>query len=627
MQIRAALLAVIATLAVMSAGSLAAQSSADHLFLGDCESGSGAFVDGRLAPDGTSVRSWDRSWAPVGETVIANCSWSLSLDRDLGSVRFTVGNSAPSPEFAVLPRAVTEVEFSEPSAQGSLTASGALVVARFLHTATPLPDGTILVTGGIGDAGAPIASAEVFDPASAQSRAVGALAEARSTHRATPLADGTVLITGGFSGDTATATAEIYDPAGESFRSVGPMTAARQGHTATLLADGRVLIVGGRDGAAPLSSAEVYDPQSETFSASGDLAEPRTTHTATGLADGSVLIAGGTNDSAALASAERFDPATGGFSPAASLAVARTGHVAVLLLDGKVGVVGGAAAGIELYDPVADVFSTTGSLGIARSLLGAALLPDGGILAVGGAGFEPTVVRPVEIVNAARGQAAFGPMLTTNRWMNTTTALNDGDVLIIGGATGPSDAPLATSAVERYSPAASQTIPLGPGWNLTGWFGATPVEVATDSIAGQFETLFTWDVDLDRFRTFRPAGPAFLSDLTDLEFGDGVWVLVSDPAGALWAQPMFREAREVPLNAGFNLVLWSGPSATPIAEAVAALGDDVTAVFTWQQSEQAFRSWRRDAPAFLNSASVLNYGDGLWIQMSGSATWTQPAQR
>ena len=109
----------------------------------------------------------------------------------------------------------------------------------------------------------------------------------RWLHTATLLDDGRVLILGGRSPkDSVYRSAELYDPATGAFRTAGNMREGRQEHTATLLEDGRVLIAGGywSDGQnwRVLSSAEMYDPGRGSFSAVGSIGTPREAHTAIG---------------------------------------------------------------------------------------------------------------------------------------------------------------------------------------------------------------------------------------------------------------------------------------------------------------------------------------------------------
>src|ERR1700694_5709000 len=75
----------------------------------------------------------------------------------------------------------------------------------------------------------------------------GTLTTARQFHTATLLPNGKVLITGGFVGDYSSAfsSAELYDPSTGTFSATSDMTTARYAHTATLLPNGKVLIAGG----------------------------------------------------------------------------------------------------------------------------------------------------------------------------------------------------------------------------------------------------------------------------------------------------------------------------------------------------------------------------------------------
>jgi hypothetical protein len=112
-------------------------------------------------------------------------------------------------------------ELYDPSA-GTFTATGDMTEARYAHIATLLSDGTVLITGGVNfrnDGGGAflseeLSSAELYDPAGG--RFTSTPMGPRWLHTATLLADGTVLIAGGrnpspFS--VSSASAEIYHPA------------------------------------------------------------------------------------------------------------------------------------------------------------------------------------------------------------------------------------------------------------------------------------------------------------------------------------------------------------------------------------------------------------------------------
>jgi hypothetical protein len=114
---------------------------------------------------------------------------------------------------------------------GTFTSVGDMTTARLFHTATLLPDGTVLIAGGAG------VSAELYDPLIGRFTTTGNMHAPRSQHTATLLPNGTVLIAGG---DGTPASAELYDPSTGTFSNTGSMNAPRSGHTATLLSDGHV---------------------------------------------------------------------------------------------------------------------------------------------------------------------------------------------------------------------------------------------------------------------------------------------------------------------------------------------------------------------------------------------------
>ena len=198
-----------------------------------------------------------------------------------------------------------EIYFASAAAWGQ---GNAINVARSSHTATLLGNGRVLVAGGFAN-GAPLQSAEIYNPATGAWTNLGATAmkSARGGHTATLLTKGawagTVLICGGqvSAAGAVTTSCERFTPAAEpatggAFTNLTNMTSPRMGHTASLLNSGRVFLSGGVAGGSNyLSTNEIYDPETNACTPVSPLLEGRAQHSATVLNNGNVLIAGGYN--------------------------------------------------------------------------------------------------------------------------------------------------------------------------------------------------------------------------------------------------------------------------------------------------------------------------------------------
>ncbi|HKY04779.1 MAG TPA: kelch repeat-containing protein [Blastocatellia bacterium] len=318
---------------------------------------------------------------------------------------------------------------------GTVIPGGSMGTARAAHTATLLPDGNVLIAGGMLRSGVFTNGAELYNSAAGTFKATGSMITARAGHTATLLPTGKVLIAGG-SNDEWLSSCELYDPATGKFSSLGNLSAQRGGSTATLLPDGKVLFAGGFDGNL-LSSAELFDSATAAFRPTGKMSMPRSAHTATLLPDGRVLIAGGGAGGRVLASAEVYDPTTGTFTLTGSMQVPRHKHGAVLLSNGNALILGGSDnrdsrgqyASAEVYHPATGTFTASANMSAGRFKIpnAVATLRNNTVLVAGGG-------EQLEIYDARTGGFTLaGGRVDAARYFSTATPLPDGKVLITGG--------------------------------------------------------------------------------------------------------------------------------------------------------------------------------------------------
>jgi hypothetical protein len=317
---------------------------------------------------------------------------------------------------------------------------------RWLHTATLLPNGKILIVGGVGRTDP--ATAEIYDPLfnpqpNWSVSDTGTLMASRSAHVAALLPDGKVLVAGGWHADFL-ASAELYDPASGTFAATGEMTEARENATATMLSNGKVLIVGGSNQTGRSRTAELYDPASGRFVATGSMTVERELHTATLLQNGKVLVTGGFSKTGTNATTELYDPTAGTFSPAGSMTTARENHTATLLVDGRVLIAGGgpwvttyaAPRSAELYDPTAGTFTSTGKFVLPREGQTATLLLDGTVLMVGGVDNIPNYFDRAEVYDPTTGSFSTAGYTGNRRTQHSATLIAGGFVIVCGGNDG-----------------------------------------------------------------------------------------------------------------------------------------------------------------------------------------------
>lgn len=426
------------------------------------------------------------------------------------------------------------------------------IIGRSDHTATLLPGGDVLVVGGTGPgqsaAGSVFIEGERYTVSTGTFAPTGAArdVDARFFHTATLLPDGRVLVAGGLdASNAALSSASVYDPALATWTRTGSLLAPRHGHTATLLDDGRVLIAGGAIGATSdrpgvrTASAEVYDPRTGTFTDAGRMTVARSFHTAVRLQSGAVLLVGGANGPA-----EVFDPRTNRFRSVGTPLEARRRHEATLLADGRVVITGGVGltseagaarlpAAIEVYDPATEQFTVLGSLATPRFEHAAMLLPDGRVLVTGGltsSDRDAVATSTAEYIDTRTGVVASAGSMAVARAALTLTPLPGGRILAIGGRTaalGSAQAARArtvevfdTSAAVRSQQLLSGDIPRG-GFGLVVFAGGTNASLVASTSCTP-EQLAFWVVDGGRFVSFIPAAPPGVNAEWNVRFPNGL---------------------------------------------------------------------------------------------------------
>jgi hypothetical protein len=275
----------------------------------------------------------------------------------------------------------TSCEIYDPATH-AFTAAASLALQRMGHTATLLPDGRVLVAGGLTDLNgggiAPISSTtrttEVYDPVLNRWTPGPTMREERAAHTAVLLPNGRVLMMGGvgfftiiIAIPTIESTTEVIDVGGSA--TAGPtMNSPRAAAAIAQISPTRWLLSGGLSSisvaqpGAPTASAEIYDSSTNAFTPTGSMAAARGLHSIHELQPGRWLAVGGADGSVtapnALASTELYDVATGQWSngpamtsPRAAAGVYHGRHGQLHVLGGSVNSAGTVVTTTEWYYP------------------------------------------------------------------------------------------------------------------------------------------------------------------------------------------------------------------------------------------------------------------------------------
>jgi N-acetylneuraminic acid mutarotase len=339
-------------------------------------------------------------------------------------------------------------------ASNSWAVTGSLPSARYLHSATSLPDGRALVAGGYGqsDPQGTSTSVVVYDPVLGSFSTAASFAVGRARHAAALLADGTVLVAGGWNvtlGDLA--TAERYDPSTNAWIPTTSMQYARAGVPATRLADDRVLVVmGGNTG------AEIYNPTTGLWSFFQTFNAPANYAPAALLGNGKVLFAGGAGSTYSIGNVAVFDPSTGMWTPLPSFAEGRSDATLTSLGNGMALLAGGECTGIRycnsektykdarMFDPTTQSWLGAGNTVTGHQSHAAVALDGESVLVVGGY-FNETAELFTELATSSSAGVGSGSGggATTSAGPSGAGGASGGSTSVTGaGGSGPASGSL-----------------------------------------------------------------------------------------------------------------------------------------------------------------------------------------
>ena len=419
---------------------------------------------------------------------LAFVGWSKSATDSLGNPVLKTGISATTPNSQT---------------PGTWTATGSMTTSRVSHTATLLPNGKILVAGGHDSAGTDFSSAELYDLGTGVWISTGSMTTPRQGHIAILLPNGKVLVAGGtIAGCTATGTAELYDPATGTWSGTGSMNDPRSNSLAVMITvgplTGMVLVAGGDPacGGGPATAvAEVYDPNTGNWSGTNSMGTARdwANSALPALPDGSILAVGGGTCCPYrwFNTAESFDPVNQSWTPTAPKNTNAQG-AAVLMQNGVVLVAGGRKGNQGNSDSVADaeLFDATGTwiatadMSTDRFLQTLTLLESGQVLTAGGlsGGFGScSDITSAELYDSTAGIWFPTGNMTVARYLHTATMLPNGQVLAAGGTDCEGN---VLSSAELYTPppvAALSTASLLFGLQLVGTRSAAQTATLTNT--------------------------------------------------------------------------------------------------------------------------------------------------
>ena len=237
------------------------------------------------------------------------------------------------------------------------------------------------------------------------------------------------------------------------------------------------------------------------------------------------------------------------------------------------------------------------------------------------------VVEPAAIANGATGSGGAGgavrllatTVVTGSRFTISDLAVGDATALTALATDGSGNTSEFAQNVEIDAAPLISTV--SPASGASG--GGTPIRLEGTGFAADARVLFNGvdavvvSAEATALEVRTPAGAVGPASVT-----------VVNPQGRSFTlEGAFRyvTARVLTLQPGWNNVSWAG-APTPVTASINALAGRVDRVFAWDPERQVYDSFIVAAPSFLNTLSMLQRGQALWLFVTGEepVRWEQP---
>ncbi len=164
----------------------------------------------------------------------------------------------------------------------------------------------------------------------------------------------------------------------------------------------------------------------------------------------------------------------------------------------------------------------------------------------------------------------------------------------------------------------SYPISLHVGWNLIS-FPIVPMDTSVEnllsSISGSWDNAKWYDANdpTDPWKSYSPAKPASLNDLTDIDNTMGFWLHVTDSTDDLIIYGNEPVTTNIMLKAGWNLVSYPSNITDTVADAL------------WGTGADRVECYDAGTPYLIKEmgpADLMSPGNGYWVHVLVDSVWT-----